>query len=172
MNRHHYYAASIVMAFIMIAMGCSAKERETPRSGDSSRLDKNMCSPIGVRLELKGADIEKGLTFRAEIDNRGSIPHALTVCPHMLMSWVVGAHLLARQDDWSVGLLDVCEAPKPSAREALLPPNASYGFDLTVPAARLPQNLRDSGRGFSVQLLYEIEDQNCAQSNVVQVGWN
>jgi hypothetical protein len=72
----------------------------------------------------------------------------------------------------SLGLRDVCEVPKPSAREALLPPNASYGFDLTVPSARLPEYLRYSGGGFSVQLPYEIEDQNCAESNVVQGSWN
>jgi hypothetical protein len=90
----------------------------------------------------------------------------------MLMSSVVGAHLMARQEGWSAGLVDVCNAPKPSEREALLPPNASYGFDIKVPMERLPKELVGNGREFSLQLLYEIEDLRCAESNVVQVSWN
>jgi hypothetical protein len=88
------------------------------------------------------------------------------------MSCVVGAHVLVRQEEWSAGLVDVCKAPGPSRREALLLPNASYGFDLKVPVARLPDFLRESREGFTVQLLYEIEDLQCAESNVVPVRWN
>jgi hypothetical protein len=131
-----------------------------------------MCSPIGLDLELGKADTEEGLTLRVEMDNRGSVPYALAVCPQMLMSSVVGAHLLVRQEGWSGGLVDVCEAPKPSPREAFLPPKASYGFDIKVPIERLPDSLRKNGRSFTVQLVYEIEDLRCAESNVVQVSWN
>jgi len=84
----------------------------------------------------------------------------------------VGARLRVRKEGWSAGLVDVCEVPKPSPREALLPPKASYGFDIKVPMARLPDSLRKNGGDFTVQLLYEIEDLRCAESNVVQVSWN
>jgi hypothetical protein len=106
------------------------------------------------------------------MDNKGTTPYSLVVCPDMLISCVVGAHVLTSQEGWSAGLVDVCRAPKPSGREVLLVPNASYGFDIRIPTARLPKYLRESGRGFTLQLLYEIEEQRCAESNVVKVNWN
>ena len=170
MNRYH--TALSVIALLMLVAGCRGGDGGTHHSGESVGLDQNLCSPIGVNLELKSSAPAEGLTLRAEMENRGSEPHVLSVCPHMLMSCVVGAHVLVRQEGWSAGLVDVCKAPKPSGREALLPPKASYGFDLTIPAERLPATLMKRGTGFSVQLLYEIEDQRCAESNVVQVNWN
>jgi hypothetical protein len=136
------------------------------------RSDSSFCSPIGVNLELKSAAPEQGISLRAEMVNTGSAPYTLSVCPHMLMSCVVGAHVLARQEGWSAGLVDVCNAPTPPAREAHLPPNASYGFDIKIPMERLPGTLREEKRGFTLQLLYEIEEMRCAESNVVQVSWN
>jgi hypothetical protein len=161
-----------VAVFAIFALGCWGGEGETYNPEGSAGGTHTLCSPIGVNLELKGAALSEGVRLRAQMENRGSEPYALSVCPNMLMSCVVGAHVLIRQAGWSAGLLDVCSTPKPSGREALLPPNASYGFDLTIPMERLPKSLTENGDGFTLQLLYEIEDQRCAESNVVQVNWN
>lgn len=170
MNLKHSALYGIALVFLVV--GCRGGNGEAQSSAESARLDQKLCSPIGVSLELKNAALKEGITLRAEMENKGSAPYTLSVCPHMLMSCVVGAHVLARQEGWSAGLVDVCSAPKPSAREALLPPNASYGFDITIPTVRLPDSLRESEREFSLQLLYEIEEMRCAESNVVQVNWN
>jgi hypothetical protein len=122
---------------------------------------------LSIELALRGADTEQGILLRPNIENQEETPYALGVCPFMLICCVQGAHVYIRDEDWGIGLLDVCSARKPSQREVLLPANASFTFDVRVPMERLPEGQRTKGKKLEVRLCYELGEETLIWSNPV-----
>jgi len=140
-------------------------------SNSTEKLAKAMEEPdsrLNIVLTLRGADTEQGVLLRVNIENQHQAPYSLGVCPFMLICCVKGAHVYIRDEDWGIGLLDVCSATKPSQREVLLTGRASFAFDVTVPMERLPEAQRKRGKKLEAKLCYEIGEGSLVWSNPVQ----
>jgi hypothetical protein len=168
--KRSYLPALLLLVFLVITAGCPEKDGQTHRPEGSVPLSEDSSNPVSLTLTLKDADRTEGVTMRATMENRSQSPISISVCPDMLMSSVMESHILIHQEDWGIGLLDVCRTPRPCKGEnTLLPPYASFASDISIPTGHLPEPLKESE--FSVQLLCELEEQGPAKSNLVWVRW-
>ena len=168
-ERSHPLQALVTgLLIIGIFTGLSGMMRASRSAANSVNGLEGASSRLNIELTLRGADTEQGILLRVKIENQDQAPYALGVCPFMLMCCVKGAHVYIRDEDWVIGLLDVCSARKPSQREVLLPANASFAFDVRVPMERLPKAQRKRGKKLEARLCYELGEGTLVWSNPVQ----
>jgi hypothetical protein len=163
---------AIVGVAIIVTGGCRSA---CPCSGGTSEL-KSPCSVpaeeragIEVGLSLLEKQGDNGVCVHVEIANRGSASHSLQVCPAMTICCVRGLHMIVSYGDTGVGLLDACKTKKPTPHEVFLPAGATFGFDMTIPEACLPEEAAKEGSDISLQLCYDLSDGAQVSSSIVRV---
>ena len=164
-----YHKRWILMAgFMAMILGLQCGNPQTNQRVKPVDLQDDPQIPITITLDLKGYDKKDGLIMKGTIRNRDKGPYEIGICPRKLMCNVSGSHLLVRQGDWGMGLLDACYGRGCPDSGIILPAGASYSFDIRIPTERLPRSCQFNPKDLTVQLCYELDEGQLVHSNTVQ----
>lgn len=155
-------------ALFFVVTEAVASTPECSGENKASAAEPSATEPLDLTLELKNADVTKGIVLRVSFANSGPDAVSLSVCPAMLLCCVKGLHPLVTCQATGVGLLDVCKVSRPTSHEVYLPINSAFSFDLNIPPDRLPEGCIERGKKVSVCVCYEMDDTRVIRSNSVE----
>ena len=154
----------LLLALLTVKMAVA----ELPTAETLLGIKDDPNSPVALTVTLKNCGLKEGVCLRSEIENKGTVSRILQVCPEMYLCCVKDLHLLVSFDNTGMGLVDLCKQQQPTPHEVFLPPQASFAFDVRIPAERLPKAAMEANKKITLVLCYAYGEGKLVHSNVVQ----
>jgi hypothetical protein len=153
------------VAIAGLLMGCTAVK---PRGTAACALEPcNDTAPVEIKLTVNEASASAGVSTTVRIENVSPAPYTLEVCPAMKLCCVKGLHVMLGSEITAMSLMDGCAGKNPERHAVFLPSGAAFEFDMSIPAASLPEGAAAKGEELAVQLCLELADDNSLCSDAV-----